>query len=37
MIEAGQYNISVGAGQPGTTAKTISGTFTISGEMKLPE
>ncbi|HWC17525.1 MAG TPA: glycoside hydrolase family 3 C-terminal domain-containing protein [Terriglobales bacterium] len=37
MIAAGKYKVSVGGGQPGTRAKVVSGNFSITGEMKLPE
>jgi beta-glucosidase len=37
MIAPGTYKISVGGGQPGTEAKTVNGTCSIRGEMKLPE
>jgi beta-glucosidase len=36
-IAAGKYKVSVGGGQPGTTAPTVSNEFTIEGSLKLPE
>ncbi|HVH86797.1 MAG TPA: glycoside hydrolase family 3 C-terminal domain-containing protein [Terriglobales bacterium] len=37
MIAAGKYNVSIGGGQPGSGANTVSGSFEMNGEMKLPE
>jgi beta-glucosidase len=37
IIAAGKYNVSIGGAQPGAGAKTVSGSFSIAGEMKLPE
>jgi beta-glucosidase len=36
-IPAGAYTISVGGGQPGTSAQTLSGTVTVEGSKMLPE
>jgi beta-glucosidase len=36
-IAAGKYKLSVGGGQPGTTASTVSTVFNIEGSLKLPE
>jgi beta-glucosidase len=37
MIAEGQYKVSVGGGQPNTSAPTVAGTFSINGTQKLPE
>jgi len=37
MIVSGTYKLSIGGGQPATAAKSASGSFSIAGEMKLPE
>ena len=37
MVAAGDYLITVGGGQPGTSASHIDGHLTIQGEEKLPE
>jgi len=37
VISAGSYRLSVGGGQPGTTAPIATADFTITGEQKLPE
>ena len=37
MIPAGQYTVSVGGGQPGTQAQTVSGTVEVTGTKTLPE
>ena len=37
IVAAGKYGVYVGGGQPNTSAATVSGNFTIKGEMKLPE
>jgi len=37
LIAAGAYTVSIGGGQPGTRAPTVSAPFTIEGEQKLPE
>ncbi|HEV8494313.1 MAG TPA: glycoside hydrolase family 3 C-terminal domain-containing protein, partial [Candidatus Angelobacter sp.] len=37
MIAEGQYKVSVGGGQPNTSAPTVEGAFSIKGTQKLPE
>jgi beta-glucosidase len=37
MIAEGQYKVSVGGGQPNTSAPTVAGAFNIKGTQKLPE
>ena len=37
MVAAGDYLITVGGGQPGTSAAHADGHLTIQGEEKLPE
>jgi beta-glucosidase len=37
MIVAGKYTLSVGGGQPTTSAVIVSGNFSVSGSLKLPE
>ena len=37
MVAAGDYLITVGGGQPGTSASHVDGHLTIQGEEKLPE
>jgi beta-glucosidase len=37
IITPGEYRLSVGGGQPGTDAPTVSSTFQIKGEMMMPE
>ena len=37
LVAAGAYKISVGGGQPGTSAPVATTDFTITGEEKLPE
>ena len=37
MIAAGKYGVSIGGGQPHTSAQTTNGSFVVTGEMKLPE
>ena len=37
MVAAGSYKVSVGGGQPGTQAPTVSGQFSITGTKQLPE
>jgi beta-glucosidase len=36
-IAGGDYAVSIGGGQPDTQAATVSGRFSISGSLKLPE
>jgi beta-glucosidase len=37
MVAEGQYNVSVGGGQPGTGAKVVNATFSVKGKMVLPQ
>ena len=37
IVAQGKYIISIGSGQPGTGAPSVSGTFEVSGRMQLPE
>ncbi len=37
VIAEGQYTVTVGGGQPDTGAPVVSKTFSVKGEMKLPE
>ncbi|MGA2181728.1 MAG: glycoside hydrolase family 3 C-terminal domain-containing protein [Bryobacteraceae bacterium] len=37
LVAAGSYRLSVGGGQPGTSATVATAEFTIAGEQKLPE
>ena len=37
VIAAGDYSLSVGGGQPGTSAQTLTATFHINGTKNLPE
>ena len=37
VIAAGDYSVSIGGGQPGTPAQTVTGTFHINGTKTLPE
>jgi len=37
IVAEGQYKVSVGGGQPNTTAPTVSRTFNIAGKLYLPE
>jgi beta-glucosidase len=37
IIAPGTYRLSIGGGQPGTSAPTVEATFTITGHMQLPE
>jgi beta-glucosidase len=37
VVAAGSYRLSVGGGQPGTSAAVATAEFTIAGEQKLPE
>jgi len=37
VIAAGAYTITVGGGQPGTAAPSVSGQLSVSGEQKLPD
>jgi beta-glucosidase len=37
IIAAGDYSISIGGGQPDTSAPTVSGKFHVDGQLALPE
>jgi beta-glucosidase len=37
IIAAGDYSISIGGGQPDTSAQTVSGKFHVDGQLALPE
>jgi beta-glucosidase len=37
VIAQGGYTVSIGGGQPGTGAPSVSGTFEVSGKVQLPE
>jgi len=37
IVPEGEYTLSVGGGQPGTDAPSVSGTFEIDGQIMLPE
>ncbi len=37
IVAQGTYGVSVGGGQPGTGAPSVSGTFQVSGQIELPE
>jgi beta-glucosidase len=37
VIVEGDYSLSVGGGQPGTSAQTLTGSFHINGTKTLPE
>jgi beta-glucosidase len=37
IVAAGQYTVSVGGGQPGTGAPSVSGTLQVNGQIQLPE
>jgi beta-glucosidase len=37
IIPAGRFTLSVGGGQPGTGAPSVSGTFEVNGRIQLPE
>ena len=37
VVAEGQYTVSIGGGQPGTTAPTVVGTFRVKGSKILPE
>ena len=36
IVAEGQYTVSVGGGQPNTSAQTVAGAFNIQGTQKLP-
>lgn len=37
IVAQGTYTVSVGGGQPGTGAPSVSGTFEMNGQLQLPE
>ena len=37
IVAQGRYTVSVGGGQPGTGAQTVSGAFDVKGQVMLPE
>jgi beta-glucosidase len=37
LIAQGKYTLSVGGGQPGTGAPSITGDFQVEGQLRLPE
>ena len=37
IVAQGKYTISIGGGQPGTGAPSVSGTFEVNGQVTLPE
>ena len=37
IVPQGTYTVSVGGGQPGTGAPSVSGTFQVKGRIQLPE
>jgi len=37
IVAQGAYGVSVGGGQPGTGAPSVSGTFQVNGQIELPE
>jgi beta-glucosidase len=37
IVAEGQYSVSIGGGQPHTTAPGVTGTFSIAGKLSLPE
>ena len=37
IVAAGEYRIAVGAGQPGTGAESVEGSFKVKGTITLPE
>jgi len=37
IVASGQYTVSVGGGQPGTGAPSVSGTLQVNGQIQLPE
>jgi beta-glucosidase len=36
-VAKGKYTLSVGGGQPGTGAPSVSGNFEVNGRLMLPE
>jgi beta-glucosidase len=37
VVAEGAYSVSVGGGQPGTSAPVVTGSFNVKGSMTLPE
>ena len=37
IVAPGKYTVSIGGGQPGTGAPSVSGTFQVNGQITLPE
>jgi len=37
IVPAGKFAVSVGGGQPGSGLPTVSGSFSVAGQVKLPE
>jgi beta-glucosidase len=37
IVAEGAYTLSIGGGQPGTTAPIVTGKFSVQGTQKLPE
>jgi beta-glucosidase len=37
IIAEGPYTITIGGGQPNTSAATVTGKFTVKGQLMLPE
>jgi beta-glucosidase len=37
VVPEGEFQLSIGGGQPGTGAPDVAGTFRVSGSVKLPE
>ena len=37
IIPAGKFGVSIGGGQPGSGLPTVSGNFSVTGQVKLPE
>jgi beta-glucosidase len=37
IVPPGRYGVSIGGGQPGSGLPTVSGSFSVSGQVKLPE
>jgi len=37
IVPAGKFSVSVGGGQPGSGLPTVSGSFSVAGQVKLPE
>jgi len=37
IVAEGQYGVSVGGGQPGTSVQVVKGTFNVTGTLALPE